>query len=194
MKPKNFKDFTQEELAKIIIEERERNKKKKEELRKQRNKLLKIFQEENKKKPKSFQEYYQECIKGKDIPKDAPEYFKRALKKAKKEYEKGIILERSLLSNFADKFTIKGKPEILPKDYFEEKIPQIKDFLGSHLKTHVLMILICEMEKQENFENMETGFIHHKAYFQSGTHIIYLFIYLFIYYDLLHTIQIHKGN
>ena len=33
------------------------------------------------------------------------------------------------------------------------------------------MILICEMEKQENFENKETGFIHHKAYFQSGTHI-----------------------
>ena len=172
MKPKYFKDFTQEELAKIIIEERERNKKKKEELRKQRNKLLlKIFQEENKKKTKSFQEYYQECIKGKDIPKDAPEYFKRALKKAKKEYEKGIILERSLLSNFADKFTIKGKPGILPKDYFEQKFQQIKDFLGSHLKTHVLMILICEMEKQENFENKETGFIHHKAYFQSGTHI-----------------------
>ena len=55
MKPKYFKDFTQEELAKIIIEERERNKKKKEELRKQRNKLLlKIFQEENKKKTKIF--------------------------------------------------------------------------------------------------------------------------------------------
>ena len=121
MKPKYFKDFTQEELAKIITEERERNKKKKEELRKQRTKLLlKIFQEENKKKikktkPKSFQEYYQECIKGKDIPKDATEYFKTALKKAKKKYEKGIILEKSLLSNFADKYTIEGEPGILPR-------------------------------------------------------------------------------
>ena len=47
-----------------------------------------------KSKSKSFQHYYQECIKGKDIPEDAPKYFKKALLKAKKEYEKGIILEK----------------------------------------------------------------------------------------------------
>ena len=120
-----------------------------------------------------MQEYYQECIKGKDIPKDAPEYFKKALKKAKKEYEKGIILEKSLLSNFAEKYTIEGKPGIIPRDYFEEKFQQIKDFLGKHLRTKVLMILICEMEKQVNYKNMASikTFIHDKAYFRSGTHI-----------------------
>ena len=51
-------------------------------------------------KPKSFQDYYQECIEGKDIPKDAPEYLKKALLKAKKEYEKGIILNKSGLNGW----------------------------------------------------------------------------------------------
>ena len=61
-----------------------------------------------KSKSKSFQHYYQECIKGKDIPEDAPKYFKKALLKAKKEYEKGIILEKSGLYGFAEKYDIKG--------------------------------------------------------------------------------------
>ena len=82
----------------------------------------------SKSKKKDFADYYQECIKGKDIPKDAPEYFKKALEKAKKEYEKGIILEKSALANFAEKYVIDGKPEILPKDFFEEKKELIEQF------------------------------------------------------------------
>ena len=38
MEPKYFKDFTQEELAKIIIEEREKNKKLKSDLKNEINK------------------------------------------------------------------------------------------------------------------------------------------------------------
>ena len=57
----------------------------------------------SKQKKKAFFDYYQECIKGKDIPKDAPEYFKKALIRAKKKYEKGIKLEKSALANFAEK-------------------------------------------------------------------------------------------
>ena len=49
MKPKYFKDFTREELIKIINENKIKEKKEKEELRKQRNELLlKIFLLENK--------------------------------------------------------------------------------------------------------------------------------------------------
>ena len=49
MKPKYFKDFTQEELIKIINENKIKEKKEKEELRKQRNELLlKKFLLENK--------------------------------------------------------------------------------------------------------------------------------------------------
>ena len=176
MRPKYLKDFTQEELVKIINEERGKNKKLKSKLKKRKNKILteilyKIFQEENEKKPKpkpkpkskSFQDYYQECIKGKDIPKDAPEYFKKALKKAKKEYEKGIILEKSALANFAEKYNIEGKPGVIPLDYFKEKAPQIKDFLRKYRNTKVRLLLVCEKEKSTEIQD--------KAYFQSKTHI-----------------------
>ena len=81
-----------------------------------------------------MQHYYQECIKGKDIPEDAPEYFKEALLKAKKEYEKGIILEKSALSFFAQKYVIEGLPGLIPLEYFEEKAPQIKDFFAKSPK------------------------------------------------------------
>ena len=75
-----------------------------------------------KSKQKSFQDYYQECIEGKDIPKDAPEYLKKALLKAKKEYEKGIILIKSGLKGFAEKYVIKSSSTILPKEFFEKKL------------------------------------------------------------------------
>ena len=65
-----------------------------------------------------------------------------------KEYEKGIILEKSALANFAEKFVIEGIPGLIPLKYFEEKAPQIKDFLRNHRNTKVRMILVCEMERQ----------------------------------------------
>ena len=46
-----------------------------------------------------------------------------------KEYEEGIILEKSALANFAEEYIIKGKQGLLPIEYFREKAPQIKDFL-----------------------------------------------------------------
>ena len=86
--------------------------------------LIKKLQKENEKltqvkskpKPKSkskskqqiktFDEYFQECIKNKTIPKDTPHYLKKALERAMKEYEKGIKHETSALSNFAEKYVI----------------------------------------------------------------------------------------
>ena len=99
-------------------------------------------------KSKSYQEYYQECIKGKDIPKDAPHFLKKALEKAKKVYEKGIILEKSNLANFSEKYTIEGKPGVIPWDYFGEKADQIKYFLRNYQNTKVRMLLVCLMERQ----------------------------------------------
>ena len=109
----NVNNLSRDELNKIIKGEYEKNKK----LKKERSILLiKKLQKQNetlsrskpksnskskpksksksKSKPKSFQYYYQECIKGKDIPEDTPEYFKKALERAMKEYEEGIILEK----------------------------------------------------------------------------------------------------
>ena len=63
-----------------------------------------------KQKIKAFDEYFQECIKNKTIPKDTPNYLKKALERAMKEYDKGIKHEKSALSNFAEKYVIDGKP------------------------------------------------------------------------------------
>ena len=139
----NLNDFSIQELKKMVKDKNDKVKKLEEEKEKEEKKLIlaykklqkkeeklaqnkKEIKQKSKSKSKSksnsklgqkkgFYDYYQECIKGKDIPKDTPEYFKKALEQAKKEYEKGIILEKSALANFAEKYVIDGEPRILPK-------------------------------------------------------------------------------
>ena len=140
---------------------------------KQKNKKHKS-KSKSKSKLKSFQDYYQECIKGRDIPKDVPKYFKKALLKAKKEFEKGIKLEKSALKNFAEKYNIEGKLGLKPLDYFGEKAEQIKDFLRNHRNTKVRMIFFCLMENQSVDKSGGASKIiynQHYAYFQSKTSI-----------------------
>ena len=138
--------------------------------RKSKPKFKPKSKSKSKQKKKDFVDYYQECIKGKDIPKDAPEYFKKALEQAKKEYEKGIILEKSALANFAEKYVIDGIPGLILIEYFAKIVTQIKDFLRNHRNTKVRMILVCEMERQFN-EKSKTTYEHDNDYFQSRTHI-----------------------
>ena len=66
---------------------------------------------EPKSKPKinTFDDYFQECIKNKTIPKDTPNYLRKALERALCEYEQGIAKEKSSLKEFANKYIIKPK-------------------------------------------------------------------------------------
>ena len=197
----NLKNLSQDELNKILKEGYEKNRKIKKErsiilikkLQKQNEKLTQVksksksksipkpkpkskpkFKPKSKQKIKTFNEYFQECIKNKTIPKDTPNYLKKALERALKEYEEGIILEKSALTNFSEKYDIKGKPGKIPLEHFREKAPQIKDFLRNHRNTKVRMLLVCEMEKQiierSNGET-KTNYERDKAYFQSHTYI-----------------------
>ena len=81
-----------------------------------------------KQKAKTFDEYFQECIKNKTIPKDTPPCLKKALERAMKEYDKGIKHEKSALSSFAVKNVIDGKPVLTPIHFFEEKDSQLRVF------------------------------------------------------------------
>ena len=167
----NLKNLSQDELNKILKEEYEKNRKLKKErsiilikkLQKQNEKLSQVKSKsksitkqkpkfkpksKSKQKIKTFNEYFQECIKNKTIPKDTPHYLKKALERAIKEYEGGIILEKSALTNFAEKYVTEGLPGIIPIEYFREKAPQIRDFLRNHRNTKVRMIMVCEMERQ----------------------------------------------
>ena len=71
-----------------------------------------------KKKIKSFDEYFEECIKNKKIPKDTPSYLREALERAMKEYDQGLEKEKSALEGFAKKYTIQGIPGLTPIDFF----------------------------------------------------------------------------
>ena len=105
-----------------------------------------------KQKIKTFDDYFQECIKNKTTPKDTPHYLKKALERAMKEYDKGIRHEKSALGNFAEKYVIDGKPGLTPIQFFAEKVVRIKEFLRNHRNIKARMILICIMEKYESVD------------------------------------------
>ena len=96
---------------------------------------------------------------------------KKALLKAKKEYEKGIILEKSSLNGFAKKYEIEGPAGVIPIDFFKEKVSLIKDFLSNNQNTKVKMILVCMMEIKSLLEYDKISFNTSKAYLHSYTHI-----------------------
>ena len=54
---------------------------------------LSIKRKINKKKIKTFDEYFRECIKHREIPKDTPPYLKEALERAMLEYDQGLVKE-----------------------------------------------------------------------------------------------------
>ena len=113
MKPKYLKDFTQEELIKIINENKIKEKKEKEELRKQRNEiLLKNFLLENtitKAKSKSK-------AKSKEKQELKPKYFKDF---TREELIK-IINENKRKEKKEKEELIKQRNELLLKNYLEE--------------------------------------------------------------------------
>ena len=64
------------------------------------------------KKIKTFEEYFEECIKNKKIPKDTPVYFRVALERVMREHEyeneENLVKEKSSLKGFANKYVIEG--------------------------------------------------------------------------------------
>ena len=136
------------------------------------NKLQKARDKiKSKPKPKSFDEYFQECIKNKTIPPDTPPYLRKALERALKEYEQGIEKEKSSLEGFANKYIVKGKTDITPFEFFKSKAAYLKEFLRNHRNIKVRFVLVCMMEKIVYSANAKNFSIQDKAYFHSDTHI-----------------------
>ena len=174
MSSADLKNLSIKDLKNLVSEEYKQNKKLRQEklielykkLQKQNEKLR---QEKSKPKPKpkqkikTFDDYFQECIKNKSIPKDTPEYLKKALERAMKEYDKGIKHEKSAL-------VIDGKPGITPFKYFAEKASQLKEFLRNHRNIKVRIILVCIIEKLIS-EKINKFIVQDKAYFDTETYI-----------------------
>ena len=124
------------------------------------------------KKIKSFDEYFQECIENKEFPADTPPYFSEALERANKEYQKGLVKEKSAFENFANKYIIEGDPDLTPVEYFNKIYATLKDFFTYHRNIKFSMILVCLMEQQIlSKDKGVVGLNEDKAYFNSGTHI-----------------------
>ena len=111
------------------------------------NKTYKV-REKLKPKPtkiKTFEEYFQECIRNKTIPPDTPSYLRKALQRKK--------IKKSALEEFANKYIIKGEPGVTPFDFFKNKATSLKDFLRNHRNIKVRFILVCQMEKKAGNKN-----------------------------------------
>ena len=119
--------------------------------------------------PKTFEDYFDECIKNRKIPKDTPPYLRKALERAMKEYKQGIQIEKSSLDGFARKYIIKGTPGVLPNQFFIDINPNIKEFLKNHRNIKVRFVLDVIMAKQEK-DGRKTFEIKDHSYFHSETH------------------------
>ena len=123
-----------------------------------------------KKKIKTFDEYFEECIKNRKIPKDTPSYLREALERAMYEYDQGLEKEKSAFEDFAVKYTIQGIPGLTPMQFFERINKTLKDFFTYHRNIKFKMILVCIMEKQTIQPNVGVvGLQEGKAYFNSFT-------------------------
>ena len=190
---KQFQNLSLDEIRHIIAQEKEELKKDYNELG-ERKRLIKKYKKlmevrnqvkqgidikkklkkhkpsTKKKKIKTFDEYFEECIKNKKIPKDTPTYLREALERAMREYDQGLEKEKSALEGFANKYTIKGIPGLTPMDFFEEINETLRDFFTYHRNIKFRMLLVCIMGKQNIQQNVGViGLEEGKAYFSSGT-------------------------
>ena len=189
---KQLMNLSLDELKKILSKEKQEVKKDYKELEKKMKvieKIKKVREFGNKikqgkvkpkkikskvvsKKLKTFEDYFEECIKNKKIPKDTPPYLREALERVLREYQQGIVIEKSSLNGFAKKYIIKGKSGVLPNQFFIDKYPIIKEFLKNHRNTKVKFVLDVIMEKKEKLskESVKTLIIQDHTYFHSDTH------------------------
>ena len=187
---KEYQNLSLDELKYILQEEKQRLKDnykelgEKQKLIKVINKLKKLNEEVKKgvdilktrkkskpKKLKTFEQYFEECIKNKEIPPDTPSYLREALERAVKEYLQGIEKEKSAFENFAVKYIIEGDPDLTPVEYFNQIYATLKDFFTYHRNIKFSMVLVCLMEQQIlSKDKGVVGLKEDKAYFNSGTH------------------------
>ncbi|CAH3194816.1 unnamed protein product, partial [Porites evermanni] len=124
-----------------------------------------------KKKIKTFEEYFEECIKNKEIPKDTPDYLRRSLERAMYEHEQGIQIEKSALDNFAVKYVFEGIPGLSPIEYYNRVYSSLINLVKEHRNVKIKMVMVCLMERvkvktDKGIKELEDI----KAYFSSKTY------------------------
>ena len=183
----NLINLSLDELKKILSKEKQKVKKdykimqEKREIIKQINKVKKVgskirqgkvIRKKTKSKviPKTFEEYFEECIKNRKIPNDTPSYLRKALERAMREYDQGIEMEKSSLDGFAQKYIIKPIGGETPNQFFINNFDIIKEFLKNHKNIKVrfiLNVIMGKMEKKDKYKYFE---VISEPYFHSETY------------------------
>ena len=149
-----------------------------------------------KKKVKSFDEYFEECIRNRKIPKDTPPYLRKALERAileheqepKKEtileYDQGLEKEKSAFENFATKYTIQGIPGLNPKEYFGRIHKTLRDFFinNRNIKFRMNLVTLMKKEKSDKIEEDKSYFTSGNLNNMKSTDVDYLLKKIFISY------------
>ena len=188
----NYKDFqklSHDEMRNIIEQEKKglrkeyKNLKQGKRLYKQYKKLVearnqvkkgvdikkKLKKKAKAKKVKTFEDYFENCIKNKEIPKDTPDYLRKALERVLYEHEQGIEIEKSALDKFATKYIFEGIAGISPPEYFNRVFTTVEGMLKNNRNVKFKMVLVClferisvktyeKVEKLEKLENYEAFF------------------------------------
>ena len=164
---KEFHNLSQDEMRNIIAQEKKALKKEYKDLKqgkrlyKQYKKLVearnqvkkgvdikKKFKKKAKaKKVKTFEDYFENFIKNKEIPKDTPVYLRKALERALYEHEQGIEIEKSALDKFATKYIFEGIPGIRPPEYFNRVFTTVEGMLKNNRNVKFKMVLVCLFER-----------------------------------------------
>ena len=178
-----FQNMPLDQMRKLVKKEEKALKKEYSELA-ERNRLIKRFQRIQKarekvrkginikkkpKKKKTFQEYFDECIKNRKIPEDTPSYFKKAIQEALKQYDEKIVKTKSAIDEFARQYVIEGDPNLVPKEFFEKNKKFIKNFLNENKNIKVNFVLVCDMQQPLFDKNGLAGYKEDKSYFRTET-------------------------
>ena len=122
-----------------------------------------------KSKPKTFQEYFDECIKNRKIPADTPAHFRKALEKVLKQQKSKIVKTKSALGNTINQYQIIDNPDLTPDQFFYKNKKKIINFLKNNKNKKVNFVLYCNMQQplygQKGFE----GYREDGAYFRTNT-------------------------
>ena len=181
--PADLKHMTLDQIRKIVKKEKkslkkelaELNEKKKliesyKKIRKARQKVRsKIIVKKTKPKPKSFQEYFDECIKNRKIPEDTPPHFRKALEKVLKQYKSKITKTKSALNKSVNQYQIEGDPNLLPDEFFKKNKKKIEKFLKNNKNTKVNFVLVTNMRQPLYDQKGFVGYREDEAHFRTNT-------------------------
>ena len=189
---KQFQNLSLDEIKQIIEAEKEALKKDYKELN-SRKRLIKLYRRitkarekvrkgidikkeyKKKKKIKTFEEYFEECIKNKEIPPDTPEYLRRSLERAMYEHEQSIKTKKSALNDLAITYIFEGIPGLKPPEFFSRINASLINLMKENRNVKLNLVLTCIMERiltrtEKGIQELE----EFKAFFRSKTYKNYV--------------------